>query len=158
MVATLIENLVRIYSNTRYVHRCPPTVLNFHWKHFKEAEQILINQFHIPKIYAADLLPRLDPKFMGEPVRRNIRRNPGRVQIGVCESHRQTNYQQYQKLRWVPPSPPDHDQDEAHQRGLRSYRCNKCLPQPSVHLISHLPEDEDNHEHDNDDDIIDWID
>ena len=127
-------------------------MLDYHWEHFREAEQILVNQFHIPKIYAADLLPRLDSQFMGEPVRRDIRKNPGRVQIVVYEGHRLTNYQQYQKLRWIPPSPPDHDQDEAHQQGLGSYRCNKCLPQPS----GHLPEYENNHDHD-DDEIMDSL-
>jgi len=100
MATTLIENVIRKrYSHTRYAHRCPPTVLDYNWEHFIEAKQILIHQFDIPEIYAADLLPRLDPQFMGEPVRRDIRRNPGRVQNGNCEDHRTTNYQQYQKLR-----------------------------------------------------------
>ena len=40
VVATLVENMVRRrYSHTRYIHRCPPTVLNFHWEQFREAEQ-----------------------------------------------------------------------------------------------------------------------
>jgi len=146
----------RRYSHTRYIHRCPPTVLNFHYEQFREAEHILIHQFDIPTIYAADLLPRLDLQFMGEPIRRDIRRNPGRAQIGICESHRETNYQQYQKLRWVHPYPPDHDLDEAHERGLGSYHCSTLFNlSPPFSQIFQL---ENNHEHGNDEDIVDWID
>jgi len=131
-------------TGIRYADRCPPTILNYHWEQFREAEQILIQQFNIPISYAADLLPRFDPQFMGEPVRRDIGRHPGLMKFGRCEDHKTINYHQYHKLRWIPPVIPDHDQDEAHQLGLGSFRCNRCLPQP----IGHPPQND--HDHDQD--------
>jgi len=65
----------------------------------------------------------LVPPWSTPIVRGDIRRNPGRAKIALCEDHRTSNYQQYQRLRWKPATRPDHDQDEKSRFGY--YHCKQ---------------------------------
>jgi len=77
----LIQNFVRRRYSTLSL-TWPVLILDWHLEKYLDAEKILINNFNIPATRAADLLPRLDPKFMGWRVRDEIYRNRGHVHFG----------------------------------------------------------------------------
>jgi len=102
----LIQNFVRRRYSILSI-TWPVLILDWHLENYLAAEQILIIDFNIPVTRAADLLPRLDPQFMGWRVRDEIYLNPGDVHFGVCDDHRHTDYEQFAQYLWRPWIPKD---------------------------------------------------
>ena len=93
-VSLLVEKFVRKrYSAISIIpltstdhHIC--TLFNWHYEQIIETEQLLINDFNIPPTRAIDLLPRINPQFMGHRIRWEIRLQVGDVHDRVSEDHR----------------------------------------------------------------------